>query len=93
MFMAARFDLSKLETESPANLLALSRPIKRGTKQICIKCGGIQFNNYVQLRQHMLDAHQTKIMFSDLDPSQQEKTVRAYEIYADISYTDFKYFE
>ena len=35
----------------------------------------------------MLDAHQTQIMFADLDPLQQEKAVRSYEIYSDITHT------
>ena len=38
----------------------------------------------------MLDTHSTKLMFADLDPLQQEKTVRAYEIFFDILNTDYK---
>lgn len=81
------FDMSRLDGEPVDQLIALSKPIRRGLKRICIKCR-VNFQNGVSLKRHMMDAHGTGVIFAELTPEQQEKAIYAKKIYTDIMLTE-----
>ena len=80
------FDLSKLEVDPIPNLLAASKATKKGTIIGCTGCFK-GFADKAELIQHILEKHNSPKLFCDLDPEQQERAIRANEIYLNIDLT------
>ena len=77
------FDISKAETDPIPNLLTKSKPTRKSTKRVCLKCW-LAFADKAELRQHMQEKHEQMKLFCDLDSAQQERAVRVDEIYSKI---------